>query len=200
MTATQPAIGSQLADHLDRLQAGSRTAAADVFSLALEPLIAFVISRNRAVQREDARDIAVDAIMALISDPSAVDLTKGSAWSYLCMVAGRDATDQVRTRARQKRLLEKAGMDVELWSGCANNVERMEMEADARKVLELYGDQLVTNESERQLLTLMLSGERETTDYASALGLNADDPDTARIVKKAKDKMSVRLRRLGHEL
>jgi DNA-directed RNA polymerase specialized sigma24 family protein len=200
MSATQPAIGSQLADYLERLKAGSRTAAADIFALALEPVIAFVISRNRAVSREDARDIAVDAIMSMISDPNGVDPVKGSAWSYLCMVAGRDATDQVRTRARQKRLLEKAGMDVELWSGCANNVEKMEFETDARNLLELYGAQLVTNEGERRLLALMLSSERETTEYAVALGLNVDDIDTPAIVKKAKDKMSVRLRRLGHEL
>jgi hypothetical protein len=66
--------------------------------------------------------------------------------------------------------------------------------------MKLYGHRLVTNETEARVLALILTEENRTAAFAEALGLDPGAPDIAHIVKQAKDRMLLRLKRLRDEL
>jgi hypothetical protein len=71
---------------------------------------------------------------------------------------------------------------------------------DARRILELHGHRLVTDAIERRLLELILTGEKATGAYAEVLGVDRNDPDVETLVKHAKDKMRLRIKRLRDAL
>jgi hypothetical protein len=116
------------------------------------------------------------------------------------MAAGTDAIDFLRKRGRQRAGLEAAKQHVELYVAEANNTLDMENSIDAKRIIQAHGAQLATNEPERRLLALMLEGEKSTEAFAEALGLDPSQAATVTIVKQAKDRLLVRLRRLRDEL
>lgn len=195
---------SDLAKRLDevhqRLVDGSRVASRDLFLVALQPLIGFVAKSQPTLRDDEAHDIATDALLAYLNDPKRCDLSRASLWTYLCMVAASDAVDLFRTRARRTALLQECADDVAEWSRGANHSRNLDVEIDARRILEVHGHRLATSEPERRLLMLMLSGERATATFAEAIGLNSSDGDAETLVKQAKDRMRLRLRRLRDEL
>lgn len=195
---------SDLAERLDavhqRLVGGSRVAARDLFLLALQPLAHFLRKSQPTLRDDEAHDIATDTILAYLSNPARCDLARASLWTYLCMLAGSDAIDMFRTRARRADLLREAAEDVAEWSSRANHQADVEIAIDSRRILEMHGHKLATNDMERQVLTLILTGERATTAFAQALGLDPAGDETDVLVKQAKDRMRLRMRRLRDEL
>jgi DNA-directed RNA polymerase specialized sigma24 family protein len=195
---------SDLAQRLDgmhqRLLRGSRVASRDLFLLALQPLANFVAQSQPTLRDDESHDIATDAILTYLNDPARCDLGRASLWTYLCMVASSDAIDLFRTRARRADLLRESADDVAEWSRRANHTADVDIEIDARRILEMHGHKLATNDAERQVLTLILTGEKTTAAFAHALGLDPGDGEVVALVKQAKDRMRVRLRRLRDEL
>jgi RNA polymerase sigma-70 factor (ECF subfamily) len=195
---------TDLAERLDgvhqRLVGGSRVASRELFLLALQPLVHFVAKSQPTLHDDEAHDIATDAILTYLSNPARCDLGRASLWTYLCMVAGSDAIDLFRTRARRAELLRECGDDVAEWSRRANHVADVDSEIDARRILDMHGHKLATNEEERRVLKLMLTGEKSSAVFAQALGLAAGDREAEVLVKQAKDRMRLRLRRLRDEL
>ena len=200
MTDGELSIRLQLDAELQRLKLGSRTASADFFLAALEPLTRFLVGKHRALSREQARDIATEAIANVVASPDIVDLSRASVCTFLCLVCYRDAMDLVRSQGGHEKLLEGSVQDFEDWWGGANDHERAELQADARKLWTRYGNQLATNDAEREVLRLILDGERATQAYARVLGLPETGRETVELVKKAKDRMLARLRRLRDDL
>lgn len=185
----------------DRILVGSRTASKDLFVAALKPLIGFLKSRFLSLSEDDLYDLASDAIMIYVADPKACDTSKSSLWSYLCRIARADAIDLIRkTNNREELLSEKVNTDVEFWASRAKDVFRGEDEIDARHILKLHGHKLATNEAEVQILTLILTEEKSTAVFARALGLDPGSTDIDHVVKQAKDRMLLRLKRLRHDL
>ena len=115
-------------------------------------------------------------------------------------MASRNATDAFRAQVRHHRLLAESADVVEEWSGRTNNVRRTEAAIDARRILEQHGERLTTNETEAKLLQLLLEGEKSTQAFAVVLGLEPSANDTVVLVKQAKDRLKLRLRRLRSEL
>lgn len=180
---------------------GSRTASADLFIEALGPIVGLLVKRYPRLSDEDRHDIAVDVIVDYAAAPERCDEAKGSLWTFLCTAALRDASDLVRKRRRQTALLENAADDVELWLSRAKHLRNDDDDRiDAGHILAKYGYKLVTNDIEAAILVLILSDERSTEAFAAAMNLSPEADDTARIVKKAKDRMLLRLKRLGDEL
>lgn len=195
---------SDLAERLDavhqRLVGGSRVASRDLFLLALQPLAHFIAKSQPTLRDDEAHDIATDAILAYLNNPARCDLGRASLWTYLCMVAGSDAIDMFRTRARRADLLREAAEDVAEWSSRTNHHADVEIAIDARRILDTHGHKLATNDIERQVLMLILTGEKATAGFAEALGLDPEGGETEVLVKRAKDRMRLRLRRLRDEL
>jgi DNA-directed RNA polymerase specialized sigma24 family protein len=190
------ALADQLDDLHRRIIAGRRSASRDMFVLALGPLTAFLAKSHSALRNDEAHDLATDAILLYLKDPSRCDLGRASLWTYLCMVAGADALDQFRTEARRRQLLEKAAEDVADWARRANDVLDANTLIDARRIMELHGHKLASSESERRLLALILEGEKSTKVFAEALGLEPSAAETEDSVKQAKDRIKLRLKRL----
>jgi DNA-directed RNA polymerase specialized sigma24 family protein len=186
--------------HLQML-AGSRTASRDLFVAALGPLRGFLANRFPSLSADERHDLATDAVVIYVTDPSRCDIAKGSLWTYLCMIANADAIDLLRQSANQRQLLEKkVQTDVEFWASRAKDVFRDENAIDARHLMKMYGNKLVSSEVEAKVLALMLNDEKDTGAFADVLGIDPVAPDTERTVKQAKDRLLVRMKRLRNEL
>jgi DNA-directed RNA polymerase specialized sigma24 family protein len=193
-------IAARLNEIHSRLLAGSRSASRDLFLIALRPIKGFVLKTHAALHDDEAHDLATDAILAYLRDPRQFDAARASLWTYLCMAASSDAVDLLRKQGRQRELLRGASQDVELWGAGANDDGEMENSIDARRIMQVHGQRLATNEPERRILALLLDGERSTEAYAEALGLDPTRSTTTGMVKQAKDRLLLRLRRLRDEL
>jgi RNA polymerase sigma factor (sigma-70 family) len=184
-----------------RMLDGSRTASRDLFVAAHEPLRGFLAAHFRTLSEDDLEDLAVDAIVIYITAPEQCDTAKSSLWTYLCMIARADAIDRVKKNANRERLLEeKMETDVEFWAARTKDVFRSEDAVDARHIIRLYGNRLVTNPIEAKILALILNDEKDTAQFAAALGINPSASDIEKTVKKAKDRMLVRMKRLRDEI
>jgi hypothetical protein len=121
-------------------------------------------------------------------------------WTFLCLVAKRDAQDALRKRTRRRDLEERNAYDIELWGAQSNNdFDTVEIGRDAETIIRLHGDTIATDEIERKVLDLMLEGEREVAPYAEAMGLVPGVDATAE-VKRAKDRINLRLKKVYDEL
>jgi DNA-directed RNA polymerase specialized sigma24 family protein len=184
-----------------RMLDGSRTASRDLFVAALYPLRGFLASHFNTLAEDDLHDLATDAIVIYATAPEQCDIAKSSLWTYLCMIARADAIDRVKKNANRERLLDKKlETDVEFWAARAKDVFRGEDAVDARHIIRLYGNRLVTNPIEANVLALILNDEKDTAEFAAALGLDPAASDIEKCVKKAKDRMLVRIKRLRHEI
>jgi DNA-directed RNA polymerase specialized sigma24 family protein len=191
---------STLGDRLNaihhQLVAGSRTASLDLFKAALDPVVGHIIKSVPGTTEEDARDHAVAAIIGHIEHPDRFDPAKASLWTYLCLIAMRDAIDAVRQTGERSGLMEKHGYDIELWGARPNNqYDEVEWKKDAEKIMGLHGNFIVQNDGEKRVLELMLDGEKETAAFAKALGL-ADCDGTTAEVKRVKDRINQRMKQV----
>jgi len=184
-----------------QLIAGSRTASLDLFNEALDPVKGHVFRSVRGIAPDEARDYAVAAIIEYVENPTAFDPAKSSLWSYLCLVAARDAIDAVRQRGDRAELMEQHAYDIELWGAHPNNeYDNVEWRKDAEKIMRLHGDYIVQNEGESRVLKLMLEGEKDVSAYAAALGLDQTGNAATAEVKRVKDRINLRIKKVGNEL
>jgi phosphate uptake regulator len=110
----------------------------------------------------------------------------------------RRLTDYRRI-ARRIELREETGADFELLPVPANNTAGEEHlfahQIDARYMAEIAHDS-----KELRVLELMCGEVRETEQYVEALGLDVRDSRAAREVKRVKDKLKARLRKVRDAL
>jgi hypothetical protein len=193
-----------IAERLNRIHAdvltGAPTASLALFQEALEPLAAVARRQFPGGGSEVAHDIATDAILHYLSDPSRCDTTKGTLWSFLCGVAARDAIDAARQAIGRTKKQGDVEFHVELWGSQTNETEQVEFKIDARRIMETHREKLIRQPADARLLDLILQEESRTSRFADVLGLDPMDPDVEKYVKQAKDRMVVRLKRLRNEL
>jgi hypothetical protein len=193
-------LGDRLNDIHARILAGSRIASLDLFREAAAPVTGHVMQQVPGVTEDEAHDCAINAIIGHLENTKIFDQAKSSLWTYLCMVAAADGRDAVDKRRNRDRLLEKDGFNIELWGSHPNKQqEDIENRRDAEKIMRLHGDTIANTDAERRVLALMLEGEREVAPYAEALGLEGAANATAE-VKKVKDRISLRMKKVGDEL
>jgi DNA-directed RNA polymerase specialized sigma24 family protein len=193
------ALPERLNEIHHRLLEGSRTASVDLFREAAGPLAVHVSRKAPGLSAEQASDVAVDAIVGYIQNPAAFDPGKSSLWTYLCTVAEYDARDLVRKRVGRQELMKKYGREIELWQVTTNNeLGEVEWKTDGARIMRKYGEILARTEGERRVLNLMLDGDAVAA-YAEALGL--DPTGSVEVeVKRAKDRITLRMRKLRSEL
>lgn len=145
-------------------------------------------------------DAVTDAVLNLAASPERYDPERLSLLRYLAMAAGGDvlnAWDKERRRVRR----EQPATDVELELFCRNEWIEEAMEGtDFPELPRDWREQIASafpDQQDRQLLALLLKGERRTESYVRILGLVSGEEDTIRAVKRHKDRIKKRLQRIG---
>jgi RNA polymerase sigma-70 factor (ECF subfamily) len=155
-------------------------------------------------------DAAADALLSYAQQPDKFDPTKSGLMTYLTMSAYGDLLNML-SRESRRRQREVSFEDVEHRLPSRNNiVEDVEEEAFQRHgILTLEEKSALLGRiakefpdpRDRQILSLMLAGERRTTVYSQVLGVQAlGQKEQQRIVKRHKDRINKRLQRLGGKL
>ncbi len=183
------------------LLAGDRTAPDRLCALYLDPLVTYLRRRFRA-DPEDIYDAAVDALIALIRRPETYNPAKSPLFAYLKMSAAGDLRNRLAKKQRETlhfRSLATVDPVVLQRNTEVNGHDNLDIFAST-----LFGvRQLLShlNETDRAIADLILREDHGTEAYARVLGVAHLPPDLQRReVKRAKDRVKKRLRRLWEKL
>lgn len=193
----------QLALVYQRLMAGNAAAREELAQLALEPL-AKVLSAGwgRDQDADMAHDAAVDAIMDLIVSPCNYTPALSSLWSFLKMAGRRNLVNIRTSEKRRYARIARLQKNVALCPPARNTYEAGVDRLAEREVAEVFGRRVngvvgSLSPTEVEVFNLMASGVRATLGHARVLGIiDAPPEDQALTVKRAKDRLRKRLRRL----
>ena len=190
---------ADLALHL-RLVAGDKTATEESVLRWLPELVRRLSSRNRAVAARDEQIIsaaALDALFEYTLNPQKYDPERSSLGYYLFNAAQRDLINSLAREKTQRRDARSIHA-VEFSLPGGNRFEEEIIETiDATALMGRVMEE-VSDQQDRQMLALMLQGERATIAYAKVLGIDhLPDHEQRVVVKRHKDRISKRLERLG---
>jgi RNA polymerase sigma-70 factor, ECF subfamily len=182
-----------------RLLQGDRVASEEIITLLLPPLSDEVGAKFPFADPHSVYDGVIDALLDFCTKPEAFDPARGvPIQRYLAKAAWRNLANSVRGEKRRKAREQKA-MDepcnktVELHPRAGNPNQK-----DSSNQKERYEDLMKALDSrvDQEILKLRLRGERRTTVFAQILGiLHLPASDQRREVKRAKDRIDVRLKR-----
>ena len=199
-----------------RLFEGDPLAPSELVETFIEELVRRVRARAQ-ITHDDfiVYDAVTDALLTYAQQPTKYNPAKSGLLTYLTMSAHGDYLNMLaRERRREKREVPLEYVEHRLDVG-NNLIEDLLIEDVLDTIMEREGiltpeerTRLLQQVSERfpdpqdrQLLNLMLLGERKTAAYSTVLGiLNSDKNEQRRIVKRHKDRLSKRLKRLGEKL
>lgn len=190
---------ADLALHL-RLVAGDKTAPDECVVRWLPELVQRLTYRNPSVAARDEQLIAgaaLDALFDYTLNPHKYEPERSSLGYYLFNAAQKDLLNALAREKTQSRQASSIHL-VEFSLSDRNNMENDMIEkVDAAALMELVMEE-ITDPLDRRMLALMLQGERATSAYAAALGIQ-DRPEHYQkaTVKRHKDRISKRLERLG---
>lgn len=186
-----------------RLLQGDPTAPSEVILAYLEPLIRRLRRRFPDVADETIiHDAATDALFQYVQSPGRFDPTKSSLSSYLTMAARGDVLNALARERR--RATRQVPLETVAEAALARNtLQESEDSNDSMAASPLMQVilQEVSDPADRELLKMILTGERKTAPYARALGItDQSETEQRKIVKRHKDRLKKRLRRLGVRL
>jgi hypothetical protein len=196
-----PAREEGLALHLQLCDLNP-TAVADVCRAYLQPLLDWLARQFGDIDADLRQMAAHDALFNYVQNPGSYKPDRGDLAVFLRMAARRDLWNLLQRERRHHR-------DRVAWDSVADAVADGNLSRDEEAPAELEQAEetrqwrdllaaLLTNftEAERQVLDLMLAGERRTAEYALVLGLaNLAPAEQEREVKKVKDRIKKRLQR-----
>lgn len=178
------------------LVGGDPTAQAELIRAVHPALVGWLHAKRRTTNRELIRDAATDAMVDYIKNPTKWNPDRSTLVSYICMAADRDLLNAVE---KSKRLYKREILvpDVEDRHMERNVPAEDEGRSDVTQGLLDALDRHVTSRSDREFLTLMLTGERSTDRFAALLGIgNLPRQEQARVVKQHKDRLKKVVQRL----
>ena len=190
-----------------RLRQGDPAAPSEVILAYLEPLNRRLRQRFPEVQDETLiQDAITDTLFQYVQSPERFDPTKSSLSSYLTMAARGDLLNALaRERRRSARQVPLETVAEAALAG--NTLEEDESPGSAEEDRMAASQfmhhvlQQVPDPQDRELLKLMLAGERKTIRYAGLLQIEQRSvAEQRRIVKRHKDRLKKRLQRLGVKL
>lgn len=155
-------------------------------------------------------DAAADTLLAYVQDPEKFDPSKSGLLTYLTMSAYGDLRNMLQKEHRRKKheiLLDDVEHRLFARNNTTGEAEDTELtECDVpdvgkkdslmERIVAEFPDPL-----DLVVLRLILSGERKTSAFSDALGIRSSSKEEQRqIVKRHKDKIIKRLKRLGKNL
>lgn len=187
-----------------RLLSRDPTAPSDLARGHLDGLVRRLHAHFPQVDDHLVQDVAITLILSLAQRPEQYDPNRSPLASYLRMAASGDLKNALRSEQRRSRRLV-ALADVELAHPTGNSfvespTDPAELVAAAEfaesHTMALFRSQF--DPLEREFVQLYLDGERRTPAFAAVLGIEHWAPaEQAREVKKVKDRLLKRLRRLA---
>jgi RNA polymerase sigma-70 factor (ECF subfamily) len=159
------------------------------------PLLAGALERRffGATDPHFPETLAIDSLLGYLRHPERFDPSKGSLIGYLYMDAYWNGLDLMR---RSKKSVELRTSDCEylLASMGGGNTEAEMIEAASPMVARAFA---VVNEGpDREMLSLMMDGERDADAYAEVLGIEGlPRAERSAIVKRHKDRLKAAVRR-----
>ena len=199
-----------------RLVEGDPLAPSELVEAFSEELVRRVRARAQ-ITNDDfiVYDAVTDALLVYAQQPTKYNPAKSGLLTYLSMSAYGDYLNMLaRERRRDKREVPLEYVEHRLSVG-NNLIEDLLIEDVLDTVMEREGiltpeerirllqqvSERFPDPQDRQLLNLLLLGERKTAAYSAILGiLDSDKNEQRRIVKRHKDRLSKRLKRLGEKL
>ncbi len=180
----------------ERVLQGDPVVPVDVFRTFMPPILK-VLESEMSCNREDAHDSAIDAVLSYLRTPERYDPQRARLSTYLTQAAKKRAMDRRRSSdARTRREQDFAGV-FEVQARPPKEVLEKSVEASlaAQRL-----DSLGLDEREREVLRLVLQGERSTRKLATVLGLDLlPEDEQRREVKRHRDRLMKMLERLGKE-
>jgi hypothetical protein len=171
-----------------------RTLAADLFAYH-EQVISGLAPQDPPVDRDVLHDAFVETVLQISRKPTQFDPSQGSLLGFLRGATKRTLRTLLRTHSSRRKREQKKGQSDVAQRG-----------SDAREILDQLADReladrararVARTEEEREVLRLWELGVEELEDYARALRIEEKSKDEqAAIVKKIRDRLTVRLRRL----
>lgn len=183
-----------------RLQAGDRTASAEV----AEALYLWLQKRLQAAipyaSPDDIADVAADTLIRYIAAPGKFQPERGKSLAgYLLMDGRRDLLNVLEKQRRRPPAVELSEAVADRLAD--RNVGSMGSEARVAYLpqeLEGIVAAALPAKMDRRILELMMDRVRETSSYVAVMGIGASSTaEQAREVKRAKDRIRARLRRAG---
>jgi RNA polymerase sigma-70 factor (ECF subfamily) len=175
--------------------AGDPTASSRVFTVLLEPLLDWLSFRWRNERdAERVRDFAIDSIISYLESPERYDPSRASLLTYLRLDAHGDLLNDHDRRGRQREREAFVELAAEARNSSTDEYpserERPEVKlADVREALP--------DKRDRRAVLLLMEQERSTEVFAEVWGLSGlEPPQQAAEVKRNKDRVKARLRRL----
>jgi hypothetical protein len=167
-----------------------RTLAADLFAKHRDEVVERLAHRNQGIDRDDLHDAFVTALLQLAAKPEKFDVFQNTEMvDFLAGAAQRALLQILRTNRRRKCRDEKKALLVVRDAPAA----RSDIEAAADAELVENGRKVAHTEEERNVLRLW-ELEHSDDEISTALGMARAE------VKHIRDRLTQRLRRLGHEL
>ena len=186
-----------LSDLYQRLLAGDPTAPAELAEAVMPSLHRMLQRKFADVDPELIADAVTDAVMALILRPDAYDPHRGGFEGYLLMSAQGDLLNSL---ARQRRRSQRE-VSVDSVEHLAPDPETQMEDSigsgdDTGDLVPDTVFHLLPGPIDRQVLQLMMDGERRTHVFARVLQVS-DRPESEqrRIVKRHKDRIKKKLQR-----
>lgn len=194
----------------ERLLADDPTATAELFELLLPALVDRLNSKwpTRA-HTDEAHDASIKVMIDYFGAPQRYDPARGTLLHWLAIQAHADLVNDYRSA---KKAFER---DLELRDDVAEarvRRNRPGVRTTEPGVRDSYPSDIespflrrVASEfpeaADRRLIKLLIDGERSTTAAAEALGVaDLPPPEQAAAVKRHKDRIMKKLRRMGGEL
>jgi RNA polymerase sigma-70 factor, ECF subfamily len=183
------------------------TAKADVFETLLDPLIDSLAFRWPGLRGEDPlRDQAIDSVFNYLAAPERYDPQRCSLLTYLRMDAHGDLINAYRSPQQAVQVIplpEESRGDVRDRQRF-RKVDAALISTDSypsdsplaglvRDVIDAFPDR-----RDREIVTLIMQGHRNTEVYAHVLGLSGlSAGEQEKLVNREKDRIRRRLRRIG---
>jgi len=196
-----PANGQYERELHRRLLEGDPTASSELAYTYLEPLFRSLRRLYPHVDETLVSDAVVDALLALVTNPSSYDPSKSGLMFYLRLSARRDLQNALAKEWKVRRheiltpvVADQHGLrnkEVDCQDGVA---ERMDDNHITSAFMQRVR-QLLPDPRDAAVLELLLQGERSTRAYARVLGIQEMDPsEQQKVVKRHKDRLKKRLR------
>lgn len=189
-----------------RLLARDPVATSELVEAYIEPLVRQLAYRFTKLDDPHlVRDAVIDALLKYIENPERFDPERGKLSAYLLMSARGDLLNKLKSEQR-RRLREVHVDNVELQPHLRNTLIE---DGESTRLpfgltmadIEAHVEQIITDQRDRQILELILDGERKTEHYSQILGItDLNIRDQRQQVKRAKDRLVKKLRRLGKRL
>ena len=192
-----------------RVLAEDVTAFAELCELALPHLVEYLQGLFPQYDAYLHETVAIDSLLDYQSKASQYDLERISLYAYLRMASRRDMLNAIEKASRMDRQLSDIDDPAiqNLVSKHSQTEEYGEVDDWLIEHSELSLSEIINeldtelDDYEKKVLMLMLEGVRDSESYAEVLGLGEADKDTQqRVAKKAKDRLTKKLRRFGRRI